>query len=154
MTVQTEFDVSNLHDGYEFPYGFFITLRSDGGVDTEGTEDPSDDETIPARGTFNNDEARGIWVDLKDSFMVDGDAEQEGTPAAFLLAYLNTREFQWLPSNPSWDDVSPLLKDGVTSNPNYDPDNNPVDLEGQPVGVVGAMARHFDVDYEVYGNET
>ena len=141
----TEFTVTNLQDIYEFPYGFFVTLRSEGGVDTQGTEDPVDDVTIPTRGVYNNDDARGQWVDLKNPFEVEGDVAVVGSQAEILFNYLNTKEYQWYPSNPAYDTVAPLSKDGVTANPNFDPSGNPLDLGGASLERVGEMARHFTI---------
>jgi hypothetical protein len=111
---------------YEFPYGFYVDIKSTGGTNTQGTLDPADDTYTPPAGVEGGDEERGFWVDLKNDFECDGDVAVVGSPANLLNKYLISQSFLFNPSNPPYNTVAPYLKDGVTENPNFDNSENPV----------------------------
>ena len=124
--AKTTFTVDLVQEIYEFPYGFFVDLKSTGGVNTAGTIDPADDTVVAPIGVEGGNEERGFWVDLKNDFECDGDVTDAGSSAYLLNNYLLAQSFAWNPSNPAYNTVAPFEKDGVTENANFDNSNNPV----------------------------
>ena len=117
--AKTTFTVTLLKEIYEKPYGFYVDLKSTGGVNTAGTIDPADDVTVAPIGVEGGNEERGFWVDLKNPFDCDGDVADPLSSASLLNNFLITRGYAWNPSNPAYDTVAPYEKDGVTENANF-----------------------------------
>ncbi len=122
----TTFTVDLLQPIYEFPYGFYVDVKTTGGINTQGTLDPADDTYTAPIGVEGNDEERGFWVDLKNDFDCDGDVADAGSTAYLLNQYLLAQSFAFNPSNPAYNTVAPLLKDGVTPNDVFDNSGNPL----------------------------
>jgi hypothetical protein len=58
--------------------------------------------------------------------------------------------FVWRPKNPAYNTVAPLLKDGVTANPDFDNTGNPELADGSgKANRVGDVCKHFDVNITV-----
>jgi hypothetical protein len=97
-------------------------------------------------GTYNPDDHRGTWVWCNGTpFQIDGDVAERGSNAFMLKAGLDAEYFVWRPKNPQYDTVSPLLKDGVTANPNFNDAGNPDAVGGGQAQMVGDACRHFNV---------
>jgi hypothetical protein len=147
----TTFKVTNLNPDFEFIDGFWFKVGSDGGVNTQGTTDPSDDTITPSAGTYADDR-RGDWIWCNGTeFTLDGDASTEPRSHAGLIkAGLEQEVFVWRPKNPAYNTVAPLLKDGVTANPDFDNTGNPELADGSgKANRVGDVCKHFDVNITV-----
>jgi hypothetical protein len=126
---------------YQGGSGFWHTVRNDGGVNTMGTIDPADDTTTAPIGTQGD--TRGTWVWLtpvgdtsgKYDFVIETDGE-----ADLLAQNLANMSYQFLPSNPPYNTVAPLLKDGVTENPDFDNSGNP-DLIKDSIILIGDVTK-------------
>ncbi len=170
--AKTAFRVINLNPDFEIPAGsgFWFRANSTGGVNTAGTVDPADDTVVPAGGMSNNGQP-GIWVfispaDLTSTvgdtvnlgtplekfesptdFFVDGDATAPHSTAGQLFQALLDETFIWLPKNPEYNTVAPLLKDGVTANPDFDNTGNPFLADGVTrADVTSSVCAHFTVE--------
>lgn len=175
--AKTVFRVMNSNPDFEIPAGsgFWFTNQSDGGIaiDDQGTVDDSDDTILDEQAptaTKGSDE-RGTWVFVSPAgltstvgdtvnigtplekfenmydFEVDGDAADPRTNAGMLFLGLNNESFVWLPKNPEYNTVAPLLKDGVTANPDFDNLSNPFLVDGTTnASKVGDVCQHFIVE--------
>ncbi len=151
MATTTVFRVIN-HDEtfrYQAGSGFWFRANSDGGLDPDANDDGTADDPVQIRpagksadteGTFVWLSPEGLDSDVGDTiddgtplvrlenpldFVVDGDATDPTSTAGVLFNALSGETFQWLPNNPPYNTVAPLLKDGVTANPDFDNSNNP-----------------------------
>ncbi len=168
--AQTTFRVVNLNPGFKYKAGsgFWYKTGYDGGVNTQGTVDPADDTVTAVSDTFNNEDARGIFIWISDAntagavgdlldagtpmerfanpqdFVLDGDVTDPTTIAGMVAMFLSTETFAWTPNNPEYNTVAPVLKDGITANPDFDPSGNPVAPGGaNPVHKVRDEALNF-----------
>jgi len=124
--AKTTFTVTLLKEIYENPYGFYVDLKSTGGINTQGTLDPDDDVYVAPIGVEGGNEERGFWVDLKNDFDCDGDVADPTSAAHLLNQFLVARGYPWNPSNPDYNTAAPYLKDGTTQNPDFDNSKNPL----------------------------
>jgi hypothetical protein len=63
-----------------------------------------------------------------------------------LRSALEEMWFAWQPKNPEWNTVAPLLKDGVTANPDFDNSGNPIKYGSTDhADRVGDLCKHFEV---------
>lgn len=149
----TSFVVTNLNPDFEFPEsGFWLSAIGAGGIDPNTDDDGTDDVVIPASGLYSFD-PRGVWVWTDgQATVLDGDRAVANTDAALLQGILESKKYAWYPKNPAYDTVSPYLKDGSTSNTNYDKSGNPASVVTtntttvtDTIAVVGALGVHFTV---------
>ena len=154
----TVFRVINLDPTFRYQAGsgFWFRANSDGSllIDDQGTVDPADDVIIGDRPAGQSADTEGtfIWLSKEgltstvgdilntgtplekfenpQDFVVDGDAADPRSTAAVLLGALAGETFQWLPNNPEYNTVAPLLKDGLTPNPDFDNTGNPFLADG------------------------
>jgi len=149
--AKTLFTVTSLNPDFALPYGFYLRVANDGGLDANTDDGGIDDVQVAPSGAYDNDtNTKGIWIDLMNEFEVDGDVAVVGSKAYSLNAALLDQKFTWLPSNPDYNAVAPLLKDGVTDNPDYDDSANPIAFEVGGGGTdrcqkVGDIAQLFTV---------
>lgn len=135
------FLVKNLNPDFEIPSksGFWFRTNNDGGLDTNTVDDGTDDVQIAPQGASNNGE-RGLWVWIDQAFEVDT------ADAVLLENALNDETFIWLPKNPAYNTVAPVLKDGVTTNPDFDNTMNPLLADGVTLAsVTSSVCKHFTV---------
>jgi hypothetical protein len=162
----TKFRVVNLNPDFEYPVGsgFWLTTYSDGGIDPDTNDDgvADDPSTIPPAGTYSDAEERGIYVWLSPSdtsvtkyeFDVDGDVANPRSKAGMLRSALEEMWFAWQPKNPEWNTVAPVLKDGVTPNPDFDNSGNPIKWQSTDhADRVGDLCKHFEVTTTVTARE-
>ena len=156
--AKTTFTVVNLNE--DFPYqagsGFYFSPFSDGGIDPDTNDDgvADDPSTIAPAGIHADDE--GIWIWLSGggktiTFDLDGDYQNEPRSIAGLVfAGLDKMTYNWKPKNPDYNTVAPLLKDGVTTNPDYYDTDNPLAADGTSnAQTFNDLCKHFNITVTV-----
>ncbi len=156
--AKTTFTVFNLNE--DFPYqagsGFYLSPFSDGGIDPDTNNDgvADDPSTIAPAGIHADDE--GIWIWLSGggktiTFDLDGDYQNEPRSiAGMVYNTLDTMTYNWKPKNPDYNTVAPVLKDGVTPNPDFDDSNNPILPDGtSKAQTFNDECKHFNITVTV-----